>query len=172
MSTVITDLTVGETYKVNFRVNARSGNTANLRVNIDGTDIINTGITPVGGANTYKYFAFDFTAAAASQTLTLNNNAGGDNTVVIDDFSIATRNSGWSYAAWTDEASAVPDSFVPYTHAYDFANAAGATINSIPFTGVAGRKSCRGEQVLHHRPAQRVRQRWQQFERWQPRDGE
>ena len=138
LSTVIADLTVGETYKVNFRVNARGGNTANLRVNIDGTDIINTGVTSVGGANAYKYFAFDFIAAAASQTLTLHNNAGGDNTVVIDDFSIATRNSGWSYAAWTDEASAVPDAFVPYTHAYNFGSAAGATLNSIPFTGVAG----------------------------------
>ena len=138
LSTVISDLVIGETYKVNFRVNARNGNTANLKVDIDGTDIINTGITSVGAANAYKYFAFDFTAAAESQTLTLRNNAGGDNTVVFDDLTIATRNSGWSYAAWTDEATAVVDSFKPFTHAYNFGSAAGATINSIPFTGVAG----------------------------------
>jgi len=138
LSTTITELTVGETYTVNFRVNARGGNTANLRVNIDGTDIINTGVTSVGAANAYKYFAFDFTAAAESQTLTLHNNAGGDHTVVVDDFSIATRNSGWSYAAWTDEVSAVPDAFVPYTHAYSLGSAAAATINGIEFTGVAG----------------------------------
>src|SRR6266404_4231576 len=45
LSTVISGLTIGQTYKVNFRVNARSGNTPNLNVDIDGNNIINTAVT-------------------------------------------------------------------------------------------------------------------------------
>jgi len=138
LSTVISDLTVGETYKINFRVNARGGNTPNLKVDIDGVNVINTAITSVGGASPYKYFAFDFTASAASQTMTLRNDAGGDNTVVLDDFSIETRNSGWSYAAWTDDASSGVDGTKTYTHAYSFGSADPTTINGIDFTGIAG----------------------------------
>ena len=138
LSTVISNLTVGETYKVNFRVNARGGNTPNLKVDIDGANVINTAITSVGGANPYKYFAFDFTAVAASQTLTLRNDAAPDNTVLLDDFNIAPRNSGWSYAAWSDDATSGVDDTKTYTHAYNFGSAAGATINGIAFTGVSG----------------------------------
>ncbi len=138
LSATISGLTVGTSYTVNFRVNARGGNTANLRVAVDGTDIINTGVTSVGDANAYKYFAFNFTAAAESQTLALHNNAGGDNTVVVDDFSIAPKNSGWSYAAWTDEASSGIDNTKTYTHAYNFGSASSATINGVNFTGVTG----------------------------------
>jgi hypothetical protein len=138
LSTVISDLTAGETYKVNFRVNARGGNTPNLKVDIDGVNVINTAVTSVGGANPYKYFAFDFTASAASQTMTLRNDAGGDNTVLLDDFTIATRNSGWSYAAWTDDASSGVDGTKTYTHAYSFGSATPTTINGINFNGIGG----------------------------------
>ena len=138
LSTTISGLTVGTAYKVNFRVNARSGNTPNLKVDIDAVNIINTAVTPVGGANPYKFFAFDFTATAAAQTMTLRNDAGGDNTVVIDDFSIAPRNSGWSYAAWNDDATSGVDGSKSYTHAYSFGAAVNTVINGITFTGVGG----------------------------------
>jgi hypothetical protein len=138
LSNVITGLTIGETYKVNFRVNARDGNTPNLKVDIDGINIINSAVTSVGGASAYKYFAFDFTATAAEHLLALRNDAGGDNTVVIDDFSIAVRNSGWSYAAWTDNASAGVDNTKTYTHAFNFGTAVSATINGVVFAGVNG----------------------------------
>ncbi len=138
LSTTISGLTAGTAYKVNFRVNARSGNTPNLKVDIDAVNIINTAVTSVGGANPYKYFAFDFTASAASQILTLRNDAGGDNTVVIDDFSIETRNSGWSYSAWNDDATSGVDGSKSYTHAYSFGAAVNTVINGITFTGVDG----------------------------------
>lgn len=138
LSTVIPNLTIGQAYKVNFRVNARSGNTPNLKVDIDGNNIISTAITPVTGSNPYKYFAFDFTATATSQTLRLRNDAGGDNTVVLDDFSIAPRTSGWSYAAWNDDATSGVDGSRPYTHAYNFGSTAGTTINGVAFTGIGG----------------------------------
>src|SRR5882724_4250556 len=51
--TVISGLTAGTDYKVNFRVNARGGNTPNLKIEIDGTRILDTGITAVTGANPY-----------------------------------------------------------------------------------------------------------------------
>jgi hypothetical protein len=138
LSTVISDLTVGETYKVNFRVNARGGNTPNLKVEIDGVNVINTAVTSVGGANPYKYFAFDFTATATSQTMTLRNDAGGDNTVLLDNFTIAPRNSGWSYAAWNDDATSGVDATKTYTHAYSFGSGVATMINGINFTGIGG----------------------------------
>ena len=138
LSAVISDLVVGETYKVTFRVNARAGNTPNLKVDIDTTRIIDTGITAVGGTAPYKYFAFDFTATATSHTLVLRNDATGDNTALLDNFTIAVKNSGWSYAAWTDDLTAGIDSSKTYTHAYSFGSATGTTIDSIPFTGVGG----------------------------------
>lgn len=138
LSTTISGLTPGTAYKVSFRVNARSGNTPNLKVNMDATRIIDTAVTPVGGANPYKYFAFDFTASAAAQTLTLLNDAGGDNTVVIDNFSIAVNTSGWSYAAWNDDATSGVDGTKVYTHAFSFGSAVNTTINGVPFTGVGG----------------------------------
>jgi hypothetical protein len=138
LSTMISRLKAGTAYKVTFRVNARNGQTPNLKVDIDGNNIINTAVTSVGGANPYKYFAFDFTASAESQTLTLRNDAGGDHTVLVDDFKIAASNSGWSYAAWTDDATSGVDGSKAYTHAYNFGSAAGTTINGVAFTGVAG----------------------------------
>jgi concanavalin A-like lectin/glucanase superfamily protein/hapalindole biogenesis HpiC1 cyclase-like protein len=140
LSTVISNLTIGQTYKVTFRVNARSsfGGTPNLKVSIDGLNILSTAVTPVGGSNPYKYFAFDFTAAAASQTMTLRNDASGDHTVLLDDFSIGVRDSGWSYAAWNDDASSGVSNDRFYTHAYSFGSANGATINGIVFTGIPG----------------------------------
>src|SRR5262245_24149150 len=39
LSTVISNLTVGQTYKVNFRVNARAGNIPSLKIDI-GTNVI------------------------------------------------------------------------------------------------------------------------------------
>jgi hypothetical protein len=144
LSTVISNLTVGQTYKVNFRVNARAnvGGLPNLKVSIAATNIINTTITNVEPANShtnqYQYFAFDFSAAATNQTMALSNDASTDQTVLLDNFSIAVRNSGWSYAAWSNDLSSGLDGTKLYTHAYRFGTTGGATINGVAFTGIAG----------------------------------
>jgi len=40
--------------------------------------------------------------------------------MLLDDFSIGVRDSGWSYAAWNDDASSgVADGRI-YSHAYNF----------------------------------------------------
>ena len=138
LSTLITGLTSGTTYKVNFRANARNGNQPKLRISIDTTSIMDMDVTSVGGGNPYKYVSFDFTATATSQIMKLLNNADGDNTVVIDDFTIGVSNGNWSYAAWNNDETSGIDSAYKYTHAYNFGSGGGAFINSVQFTGVGG----------------------------------
>ena len=140
LSTTISDLVPGNTYKVTFRCNARGGQTPILKVEIDGTLIVGVTVASVGGTNPYKYCVFDFTATDTTHGLTLRNDtdAGGDNTVCVDDFRIAIRNSGWSYAAWTSDADSGVDGSKTYTHAFNFGSGVNAVINGITFTGKAG----------------------------------
>ena len=85
---------MGTTYKVTFRANARSANTPNVKVYIDGTGVLLPGgpdglsTAAVGAANSYWTVAFDFQAAAASQILAVVNDANGDQTLLVDDFKI------------------------------------------------------------------------------------
>jgi hypothetical protein len=44
LSTTISGLTVGTTYKVMFRANARGGNTPNVKIYIDGTPVLVPGV--------------------------------------------------------------------------------------------------------------------------------
>ncbi len=138
LSTVITDLTPATAYKVVFRANARNGNNPKLRISIDGAPIMDMDVSSVGGANAYRYVAFDFTATAASHTMTLTNDAGGDNTLLIDDFQIAASNNRWSYAAWNNNASSGVDASYNYSHAYNFGSGANALVNGVVFTGAGG----------------------------------
>jgi parallel beta-helix repeat protein len=142
--TTISNLTIGQTYKVNFRVNARAafgGNPGppmpNLKIAMNGSNIINTAITNVGGSNPYRYFAFDFTAASNNETMSLSNDSSGDQTVLVDDFSNSVRNSGWSYAAWSNDASSGIVATNIYTHAYHFGANNVTAINGVTFTGIA-----------------------------------
>jgi hypothetical protein len=138
LSTVISGLSAGQAYKVSFRCNARGGQTPILKVEIDGTLIESGTVASVGGSLPYKYFVFDFTASDVTANLTLRNDAGGDNTVCVDDFRIAVKNSGWSWAAWNNNATSGVDGSKTYTHAFNFGSAANAVINGITFTGRAG----------------------------------
>ena len=144
LSTTISGLTVGTTYKVTFRANARSGNTPNVKVYIDGIGVLLPGgpdglsTAAVGAANSYWTVAFDFQAAAASQILAVVNDANGDQTLLVDDFKITPSSGKWSVGAWTGDADSGVDAAFFYTHAYNFGSSAGAVINGITFTGVAG----------------------------------
>ena len=135
---------MGTTYKVTFRANARSGNTPNVKVYIDGIGVLLPGgpdglsTAAVGAANSYWTVAFDFQAAAASQILAVVNDANGDQTLLVDDFKITPSSGKWSVGAWTGDADSGVDATFFYTHAYNFGSSAGAVINGITFTGVAG----------------------------------
>jgi len=137
MSTVVSGLIPGETYTVNLRANRRnSGGVPALRASVDGERVLDAEITSVGGTNPYKYVAFDFTAGAEAQVLAFTNDAAGDTTVLLDDVTIAPSTTGWSYAAWTDDASSGIAPTSSYTHAYNFGSWESPTINGVPFTGI------------------------------------
>lgn len=144
LSTTISGLTAGTTYKVTFRANATSTNLPYVKVYIDGAAVLLPGgpdgfsTAAVTGANAYWFVAFEFTAAAASQTLSIVNDATGDQTLLLDDFKIAPTSGRWTVAAWTGDADSGIDPTFFYTHAYNFGSAANASINNINFLGVAG----------------------------------
>jgi hypothetical protein len=138
LSTTVTGLTSGRGYKVTLRANATTGQTPILRANIDGTDLLNLAIYPVGSTAPYAWIAFEFTAASASASLTLANDAATDQTLLIDSLSVAESGNRWTVDAWTDDATSGVDNQFVYTHAYNFGSTASPVINGVPFTGVSG----------------------------------
>lgn len=138
LSTTITGLTTGKKYKVVFQVNAPTNQTPTLRINVDSTDILTAAVYTVGGTAPYEYVAFEFTAAAATASLTLANDAASDQTLLVDNLTIAESSGRWTVDAWNgDDTSGVDNQYV-YTHAYSFGTSASAVINGVPFTGVPG----------------------------------
>ncbi len=138
LSTTVTGLTSGKTYKVRFQANARNGQVGNLRVAVDGTEIVATSVWSAGGANPYWYIAFEFTAAGSTAALTLSNDATTDQTVNVDNFVIAESTGSWKVNAWTGDEDSGVDSKYFYTHAYNFGSSASPDINGVTFTGLAG----------------------------------
>ena len=144
LTTTIDGLTPGQTYKVTFKANARNGNTPTLGVFIDGVGVLLPGgpeylaTASVGGSNPYWQVAFEFQAAAASQTLSIANNADGDQTLVVDDFHIAPSTGTFVVAPWTGDTDSGVDASYFYTHAYSFGTGNSTVINGVTFTGAAG----------------------------------
>jgi hypothetical protein len=147
LETTISGLTSGQTYQITFRANARRFNTAVLNFLVDGALLVNSNVTPVGAGNPYRWVSGYFTATAATAVMTVtvkttvnddNDPNNDDNTLVIDDFTIAPTTSPWSYAAWTDEATTGLESAYIYTHAFNFGSGASFLLAGVPFTGVAG----------------------------------
>ena len=139
LSTTISGLTVGTTYKLNFQATASLGEASNLRVLIDANELLALGIWPNEGPELhYTPIAFEFTAADTSQTLTLLNDSTPTNTVVVGGFTIAPSTGAWAVNEWTNDADIGVDSSYFYTHAYSFNNSADVTVNGVLFTGIPG----------------------------------
>ena len=138
LETTISGLTSGQTYQITFRANARNGNVPVLNFLIDNNLLVNSNVTSVGAGNPYRWVSAYFTATAATAVLTVKNTANADNTLVIDDFTVAATTSPWSYTAWTDEATTGLDSAYIYTHAFNFGSGASFLLGGVPFTGVGG----------------------------------
>jgi hypothetical protein len=147
LGTLIQGLTPGEPYSLNFAVNARAGQKPNLHVSLDGQSATDMLLSSVGGAgfgatgisNPFRRAAVHFTPVNSAVLLMLTNDAGGDTTAMLDDFSITTSTTKWSYAGWTNDASSGVDGSKFYTHAFNFgAVATDTTINGVTFKGIAG----------------------------------
>lgn len=138
LSTTITGLTAGTTYKVILQVNATTEQTPSLRITVDSTDILAPAVYPVGGTAPYEYIAFEFAATADTARLGLVNDATSDQTLLVDHLTIAESSGRWTTAAWTDDATSGVDPQYIYTHAYSFGTGNTAIINGVPFTGVPG----------------------------------
>ncbi len=139
LSTTITGLTPGVTYKVSFRANARGGNLPIVQFSSDGIgDTVASRIPAVGGGNPYFRLAYNFTATAASNVITVTNLQAPDNTLVVDDFSIAPSTS-WSFSPWTDDASSGVEQGYCYTHAYTLGGSCVSTVvNGVGFLATGG----------------------------------
>jgi len=145
LSTIVTGLVPGTTYRLKFRANARSNGGANLiaglRVSVDGsaTSPLNLDVQAVGGSNPYYPVAYQFVAPAASAILRLANlNGGNDNTLLIDAFSAEVSPLVWGMNPWTDDLSSQVNGAGAYTHAINLGTGAGVSVNGIAFTGVGG----------------------------------
>lgn len=88
ISQVIGGLTAGQNYTARFAVNARSGNTARLKVAFDDQTAFEETITPVGGVNPYLVKQAVFKATAAEGTLRFEQVAAGDQTVLLDNITV------------------------------------------------------------------------------------
>lgn len=147
LGTLIQGLTPGEAYSLNFAVNARAGQVPNLHISVDGKSVTDIRASSVGGAGfgatglsaPFRRVAVPFTPTNSTALLMLTNDVGGDTTILLDDFSVSTSTTKWSYAAWTNDASSGVDSSKFYTHAFNFgAVATDTTINGVTFKGIAG----------------------------------
>lgn len=84
LSQNVSGLTSGQNYTLSFAVNARGGNTPQLRVSFNGTTLLEEAITPVGGPNPYATRSIVFAAPATEGALKFEQIAAGDNTLVFD----------------------------------------------------------------------------------------
>ena len=92
LSQTLTGLEPGTSYIVTYRENARnSGDDPNGAVSLGGQTIVGSHlVTPVGGANPYRYVGSAVhTATAEAEILSFaNTSGGGDRTLLIDDVAI------------------------------------------------------------------------------------
>lgn len=141
LRTTISGLTAGSNYTVQFRSNGRSQTSARaqLKLSIDDNTIVDTTHNPVGGTNAYRYVAFDFIATSNTAVLGLTNDTTSDFSVNVDNFTIAPSTSKWTFAIWTNDATAGIDPTKLYTHAYHFGPAVTDTnISGLTFRGLPG----------------------------------
>lgn len=90
-SQVLTGLTPGQQYLLELDYNSRQGfgNNGHIQVNLGGTTLLDTIISPVGGSNPYHHLAATWTAGAGSASLDILGIAnGGDATIVFDNITL------------------------------------------------------------------------------------
>jgi len=102
----VSGFTVGESYVLTFDVNSRNccGDVPQGQLSIGGSVVIPfTSITPVGGTNPYNTISVPFVAGTTNIDFLIEGRpaAGGDATLLVDNFSIAVVPEPSTLAALT-----------------------------------------------------------------------
>ena len=85
LTQTVWELEDGEAYHLSFAFNARSGNRPTLNVYVNDETALEYEVTPVGDAEPYYVYVYNFTADSDVAEITFAQTAAGDNTVLLDD---------------------------------------------------------------------------------------
>ena len=88
LSQVISNLVLGQTYKISYSCNARAGNAPLLQVMMGGDILNQEPVLPVGAGAPYLRRTNNWVATATSGTLTFNQLDPADNTLLLDEVQI------------------------------------------------------------------------------------
>lgn len=85
LTQTVWELEDGEAYHLSFAFNARGGNKPTLNVTVNGEAALEYKVNPVGEAEAYYRYVYNFTADSDVAEITFAQTAEGDNTVLLDD---------------------------------------------------------------------------------------
>ena len=84
LTQTVWELEDGEAYHLSFSFNARGGNKPTLNVTVNGETALEYEVNPVGDAEPYYVYVYNFTADSDVAEITFAQTAEGDNTVLLD----------------------------------------------------------------------------------------
>jgi hypothetical protein len=111
LSQFVEDLEDGEAYHLSFAFNARSGNKPTLNVSVNGKTALEYEVNPVGDAEPYYVYVYNFTADSDVAEITFAQTAEGDNTLLLDDVRLV-KGKGTEVELPSPEEPALPISMV------------------------------------------------------------
>ncbi len=88
LTQTLENLIVGNSYRLSFEYNARSGDSPSLAVHLDGEQMFEESVSSVGGNNNYHSGSFSFTADDVQKTLSFRQVSDGDHTVLLDNIQL------------------------------------------------------------------------------------
>lgn len=139
LSTTLTGLTAGRSYRLIFRANSRPAYTppiASYSI-AGGTPVAFVASPAVEGAAGYHFVAGNFTATSSTASLVIRNEtttAAADSALLVDDFSVEPVDS-WAVTAWTDDPTSGISANTSW--AYHFGSATPTFINGRSVSGIA-----------------------------------
>ena len=85
LTQTVWELEDGEEYHLSFHFNARGGNKPTLNVTVNGETALEYEVNPVGEAEAYYRYVYNFTSDSDMAEITFAQTAEGDNTVLLDE---------------------------------------------------------------------------------------
>ena len=85
LTQTVWELEDGEAYHLSFHFNARGGNKPTLNVTVNGETALEYEVNPVGEAEAYYRYVYNFTSDSDMAEITFAQTAEGDNTVLLDE---------------------------------------------------------------------------------------